>query len=265
MTNQSNKQKVLDALKNKNFVKIISGIQNYNKQKSLDVTMSAELGGASAIDISDDPEIIKPLRASVQLPIFVSSIDPLKLVAAQYLGADVLEIGNYESFYNQGKMFTPKEIIEIAQFVKKSLTLDLLISCTIPATLKVENQIKLAKELLNVGVDILQTEGFASDVPASDRNDETYRDILKAAPTLANTYELRKVLPNANIISASGIAPKTAPIAILLGANGIGVGNYINSLLSQVQMTEKVREVVESVNKVGAIELQELRTPVLHK
>ena len=245
----TNKQKILNALKNKTFVKIISGIQNYNKKKSMDVAMASELGGASALDICDDPEIIKPLRALVQLPIFVSSIDPLNLVAAQSYGIDVLEIGNYEPFYNQGKLFTPKEILEIAGFVRKSITLEnILLCCTVPATLEIENQIKLGKELLEIGVDILQTEGFSGDTPASDRKDKTYNEILKAASTLANTYELRKAFPSANIICASGITALTSPLAIALGASGVGIGTYINSLFTQEEMIEKVREIMESLN-----------------
>ena len=247
----SNKERILNSLKNKNLVKIISGIQNYDKQKSLYVAMASEMGGATALDICDDPEIIRPLRALVQLPIFVSSMDPIKLVAAVSLGADVLEIGNYESFYKQGKLFTPREIIEIARFVKKSIsasTKDILLSCTIPATLEVENQVKLGKELIELGVDILQTEGFLADVPGSDRRDSTFNEILKAAPTLANTIEIRKALPTANIITASGITTTTAPLALAVGASGIGVGNYINSLFTQEEMTEKVKEIMDVIN-----------------
>lgn len=246
-----NKEKVLNALKNKNLVKIISGIQNYDKKKSLDVAMASEMGGATALDICDDPEIIKTLRALVQLPIFVSSIDPLKLIRAQSLGADVLEIGNYESFYKDGKMFTPKEILEIAKFVKKSISsssLDTLLCCTVPATLEVENQVKLGKELLSLGVDILQTEGFTSDMPVSDRKDSSFTDILKATSTLANTIELRKALPGANIITASGITLTTAPLAFAVGTSGIGVGSYINSLTTQDEMTERVKEIMEDIN-----------------
>ena len=247
----TNKQKILNALKNKNLVKIISGIQNYDKQKTLNVAMAAEMGGANALDICDETEIIKTIRAAVQVPLFVSSIDPEKLINAQELGADVLEIGNFESFYNSGKMFTPKEILDITKKVKKLLRKDILLCCTIPATLEIKNQIKLAKELVELGVDILQTEGFALNTPASDRKDSTYTDILKSASTLTNTIELRKALPNANIITASGISNTTAPLAIAMGASGVGVGHYINSLLSQVEMTERVNELVESVSQIS--------------
>lgn len=249
MPSQENKQKILNALANKNFVKIISGIQNYDKQKSLNVAMGAEMGGATALDLCDNPEIIKSIRALVQLPIFVSSIDPLKLIAAQSFGVDALEVGNYEGFYKQGKMFTPKEILEIAKFVKKSITKDLLISVTIPATLEIENQIKLAKELITLGVDIIQTEGFDGDTPSSDRRDQTYSEILQSASTLANTLELRKALPKTNIITASGITLTTTPFALASGANGVGIGTYINLLTTQAEMTERVKELMDSINQ----------------
>ena len=250
MSNQSNKQKVLNALKNKTLIKIISGIQNYDRQKTLNIAMAAEIGGASALDICDDKEIIKTVRASVSLPLFVSSTEAKKLIEAQNYGVDVLEIGNYESFYKISRLFTRKEVLEIAKEVKKSLDKNVLLCVTVPGTLEVENQVKLAKELLSFGVDILQTEGFAPDTPASDRLDKTYTDILKAVSTLANTLELRKALPEANIICASGITPTTAPLALALGASGIGAGTYINTLFTQNEMEEKVKEIVESVNRL---------------
>ena len=244
----SNKEKILQALKNKKLIKVIAGIQNYDKQRALNVAMAAELGGATALDICDDKEIIKAARASVQLPLFVSSIDPQKLIKAQELQVDALEIGNYESFYSQSRLFTPKEILEIVKEVKSSLNKNVLLCCTVPATLEVKNQVKLASQLINIGVDILQTEGFSLETPASDRTDEVYNDILKAASTLANTFEIKKALPGVSIITASGITSNTASLAFALGASGVGVGTFINTLPSQVYMTEKVRELVESVN-----------------
>lgn len=255
MPNQSNKEKVLNVLKNKNLIKIISGIQNYDKQKTLNVAMASEMGGANALDICDDKEIIKTVRASVQIPLFVSSTEPKKLIEAQNYGADVLEIGNYESFYKISRLFTRKEILEITKEVKKSLDKNVLLCVTIPATLEVENQVNLGKELLTLGVDILQTEGFAPDTPASDRKDATFNDVLKAVSTLANTIELRAALPNANIICASGITLTTATLAYAVGASGIGVGTYINSLFTQTEMEEKVKEIVERVNSLVSLPL----------
>ena len=265
MSTLENKQKVLTALKNKNFVKAISGIKNYDKQKTLSIAIAAEAGGASALDICDDSEIIKEVRSSVELPLFVSSIDPLKLIAAVSSGADVLEIGNYESFYKEGKMFTPLEILSILQFVRKSVPKDVLICCTIPATLETENQIKLTKDLVNAGTDIIQTEGFSSDIPDTERKDQSYIDILKAASTLTNTVELRKAFQNISIITASGITPMTAPLAISMGANGVGVGTYINSLATQAEMIKRVKEIVGSVNRFAPQFVDYLKPTVSRK
>ena len=258
MANLENKQKVLTALKNKNFVKVISGIKNYDKQKTISIALAAESGGASALDICDDPEILKAVKSSVELPVFVSSIDPLKLIAAVSFGADVLEIGNFESFYKEGKMFTPSAILEILQFVRKSVPKDVIICTTVPATLEIENQLRLGKDLIKIGADILQTEGFSSDIPDSDRKDPGYLDLLKAASTLTNTIELRKVLPDTNIITASGITPTTAPLAISMGANGIGVGTYITT---QADIAKRVKEVVSSVNRFAPQFVEYLKTP----
>lgn len=258
----SNKEKILSGLKNKSFLKIISGIQNYEKSKVLDVAMAAEMGGASALDICDDLKIIKDIRAAVSLSLFVSSVEPEKLLQAQKLGVDVLEIGNYESFYKIGKLFTPKEILEIAMKVKFSIKEDVLLCVTIPSTLEVENQVKLGKELVKLGVDILQTEGFTPDTPASDRQDEVYTSILKAASSLANTKVIRDAIPYAKIITASGITPTTVPLAIALGASGVGVGTYINSLTTQAEMIERVQELALTITDKQKI-LESTKTPVL--
>ncbi len=248
----SNKEKILNAIKNKNLVKVISGIKNYDLEKTLNIAKAGEFGGATAVDICDSPEIIKAVKEKIQIPVFVSSVDPKKLIEAVKHGADALEIGNYESFYIEGKMFTPSEILGIVKEVKNSVSENIVISCTIPATLEIENQIKLADELLELGVDIIQTEGFAPLSPSSDRSDSSYDDVLKASSTLTNTLEISKNVPGANVMSASGITPNTAPIAIAMGAVGVGVGNYISKATEINEMSNRVKEVVASVNSFAS-------------
>ena len=254
----SNKEKILSALKNKSLVKIISGIQNYDKQKTLNVAMAGELGGATCIDISDDEEIIKTVRASVEVPLFFSSVDPKKLIRAQELGADVLEIGNYEPYYKEGRLFTRKEITEIVKAVKIAQGRNVLLCCTVPGTLEIENQVKLANVLLNLGVDILQTEGFPPETPVSDRSDQAFNEILQSSSTLANLIELRKTLKDVPIICASGITPRTLPFVFAGGASGVGIGTYINSLPSQTLMQEKIEEIMETI-KVAVKQTQSVK------
>ena len=265
MSKENRKQKIKESLKNKNLVKIISGIQNYDKQKVLSVALAAEFGWASAVDICDDPDIIKSVRATVQLPVFVSSVDPLKLIASVAYGADVLELGNYESFYKEGRMFTPSEILETFQFVKKSVPQDILICVTVPSTLEIENQINLAKELVRLDVDMIQTEGFAQEVPESDRTDKTFTELLQVMSTLANTIEIKKYLKDVDVITASGVTPIAVPIVLASGASGIGVGTYINSLFTQSEMTERVKEIVSKANSFMTRNLEYLEIPALRK
>ena len=265
MSNEARKEKIKEALKNKNLVKVISGIQNYDKQKVLSVALAAEFGRAGAIDICDDPNIIKTVRATVQLPIFVSSVDPLKLIASVSYGADVLELGNYESFYKEGKMFTPSEILDTFQFVKKSIPQDILTCVTVPSTLEIENQVNLAEELVKLGADMIQTEGFAQDVPESDRTDKTFTELLQVMSTLANTIEIKKHLKDVDVITASGITPTAVPIVLASGASGIGVGTYINSLFTQSEMTDRVKEIVRRTDGFMTKNLEYLEIPVLQK
>ncbi len=101
-------------------------------------------------------------------------------------------------------------------------------------------------------MDLIQTEGFALQTPSSDRNDASYVDVLKASSTLTNTLELAKHVPGANIMTASGITPNTATLAIAMGGCGIGVGNYISQVSDLNEMTNRVKEVVALVNSFAS-------------
>ena len=129
----SNRERILNAIKNRNLVKVISGIKNYDKEKTLNIAKAAEFGRATAVDICDSSEIIKAVKEKIQIPVFVSSVSAEKLINAANAGADALEVGNFEGFYAEGKMFTPSEILEIVRTVKANVSSDILISCTVPA------------------------------------------------------------------------------------------------------------------------------------
>lgn len=243
----TNKEKILNSLKNKSLTKVIAGIKNYDKKKVLSVAMAAEPNGATSIDICDDIEIIKTIRSAVSLPIFVSSVSSKKLIEAQNHGADVLEIGNFEGFYPDGKIFSADEILNLAKEVVANKKDNVLVCCTVAGNLSQEQQIKLAKNLEEAGVDIIQTEGYSLNIPKTEKKDTSYLEVIKAASTLSNTSEIKKAV-NLPIISASGITPTTTPIAIAMGASGVGVGNYISSEVNDIKMGEKVKTLVDSIN-----------------
>ena len=102
---------------------------------------------------------------------------------------------------------------------------------------------QLAEDLVQLGADIIQTEGGASSKPA---HGGTLGLIEKAAPTLAAAYEISRAV-SVPVLCASGISNVTAPLATAAGAAGVGVGSAINQLNSEVAMIAAVRSLVEAL------------------
>ena len=82
--------------KKKRAVKIIAGIDNFDIENIKKVVRAAETAQASAIDICADEKIVSEIREMTDMPLFVSSIVPEELVRAVELGADAIELGNFD-------------------------------------------------------------------------------------------------------------------------------------------------------------------------
>ena len=54
-------------------------------------------------------------------------------------------------------------------------------------------------------------------------------------------------------MTASGITPDTAKLAIACGANGIGVGQYINKLNSEIEMIAATRAIIEAIDEKAPV------------
>ena len=80
----------------KRAVKVIAGIDNFDIENIKKVVSSAQVAGASAVDICADEEIISEVREMTELPLFVSSVVPAELARAVELGADAIELGNFD-------------------------------------------------------------------------------------------------------------------------------------------------------------------------
>jgi len=162
------------------------------------------------------------------------------------LGADVLELGNFEVLHEAGIFPSAVEIIawaeEIMSFTQGSVRP--LVSITVPGHLSIKEQVELAVKLEELGVDIIQTEG-ASLVDAEGSG--ALGHVQKVSLTLANTMELAKVLETTYILTASGISPQTAPLAIASGAHGVGVGRYVNKLETELEMAAASLSLLESL------------------
>ncbi len=244
-------------LREKRAVKIIAGIDNYNKENVAKVCAAAQAGHASAVDIACDKEIYEIARKNTKLPIFVSSIHPFELLKAAQWGADAIEIGNFDALYKKGQGFTAQQVYDI---VLETLSLigkyDIFTCVTIPGNIDISEQIDLAKKLEILGVDLIQTEGLKASV---DSSNPSMHLINYAEATIANTLELTQhtALP---IMSASGITAKTAPLAFASGASAVGVGSAVNKLDSQIAMTATVMSIVSTISHRNSINREIVRT-----
>ena len=230
----------------KRAVKVIAGIDNFDMENIKKVVSSAEVAGASAIDICADEQIISAVREMTNLPMFVSSVVPSELARAVELGADAIELGNFDALYKKGMSFSASEVMNL---VKETLSLlgenRVFFSVTIPGEISITEQIELARELEYMGINLIQTEGHYS----SSENMEGVRGLMNRAElTLSNTIELSRNVDMA-IMTATGINSTTAPFAFAAGASAVGIGSCVNKLNSELSMIATIKSIVEIANK----------------
>ncbi len=231
------------ALAQGRALKVISGLNNFDRDRTAAVVKAADLGGATLIDIAADPDLVRMAKQLTALPICVSAVEPELFVAAVAAGADFIEIGNFDSFYVQGRRFEAAEVLELTH-ATRALLPQITLSVTVPHILPLDQQVQLAEELVKAGADIIQTEGGTSSSPA---HPGVLGLIEKAAPTLAAAYEISRAV-SIPVLCASGLSSVTAPMAIAAGASGIGVGSAINKLDSEIAMIAVVRSLVDALS-----------------
>ncbi|NCJ05064.1 DUF561 domain-containing protein [Synechococcales cyanobacterium C] len=229
-------------------LKIISGLHNFDSERVAAVVKAADRGGASFVDIAADPDLIAVARQQTALPICVSAVEPQLFVQAMAAGADLIEIGNFDSFYAQGRQFSAQEVLALTHQTRDLLP-DAPLSVTVPHILPLDEQVRLATDLVQAGADMIQTEGGTSSQPV---HSGTLGLIEKAAPTLAAAYEISRAVA-VPVLCASGLSSVTAPLAIAAGASGIGVGSAVNQLNSEVAMVAVVRSLVEALSVADPI------------
>lgn len=233
-------------LEEKRAVKIIAGIDNFDIENIKKVVSSAQKANASAVDICANEDIITEIRSMTDLPLFVSSIIPSELVKAVELGADAIELGNFDVLYKKGYSFTASEVLSLA---RETLALlngkDVFFCVTIPGEISISEQIELAKNLEALGVDLIQTEGhYTSEVQLNGA-----RALMdRAQLTISNTIELVRNV-DIPVMTATGINPTTAPFAFASGASAIGCGSCINKLTSEISMIATAAALVDIANK----------------
>ena len=234
------------ALSEKRAIKIISGIDNFDANKVRNIVMAAEKAGASAVDICADREIISMVRSITDMPIFVSSIKPQDLAMAIAMGADAIELGNFDALYKNGISMTGSQVIDLVRETMSMINKeDIFFSVTIPGEIEISEQIAIARELESMGIDLIQTEGHFSNtnIPCGVRG-----LVERAALTISNTIEISRNV-EMPVMTATGINPTTAALAFAAGASAIGCGSCINKLDSEISMIAVAKSLVEIANK----------------
>lgn len=234
------------ALEEKRAVKVIAGIDNFDIENIRKVVSSAETAKATAVDICAREDIIREVREMTDMPIFVSSIVPAELARAVELGADAIELGNFDVLYKKGMSFDVNEVLSLVQETLSLLNgKEVFFSVTIPGEIPTAEQIALAAKLETMGIDLIQTEGHYS----TDANLTGARALMdRAELTISNTIELVRNV-EMPIMTATGINPTTAPFAFAAGASAIGCGSCINKLNSTISMIATISSLVEIANK----------------
>ncbi len=236
------------SIKNRSLLKVISGLNNFNPESVFRISKAAGLGGADLLDIACDPDLVELAIGASNIPVCVSSVEPKLFPDAVKAGASMIEIGNFDSFYPSGRFFSANEVLSLAVESRRLLP-EVVLSVTVPHVLPLDSQAQLALDLVNGGVDLIQTEGGTSSHPISPG---TLGLIEKASPTLAGTFAIAAALnelhDNVPVICASGLSEVTVPMAISVGATGVGVGSAINKLNNELAMIATVKSLRQALN-----------------
>lgn len=235
-----------EHLSEKRAVKVIAGIDNFDIENIKKVISAANKAGASAIDISASEEVFAIARQLTELPLFVSSIIPDELAQAVKMGADAIELGNFDALYKKGIRMGADEVLELARETMSLINeSEVFFSVTVPGHISVAEQIQLARQLEELGASLIQTEGSA----IANVQSEGARGLMETAQvSIANTIEIARNV-EIPVMTASGITPTTAAMAFAAGASAIGVGSCINKLDSELAMMAVATSLVEIANK----------------
>ena len=103
------------SIKNRSLLKVISGLNNFNPESVFRVSKAAGIGGADLLDIACQPELVALAVEASDVPVCVSAVEPKLFPDAVKAGASIIEIGNFDSFYPDGRVFSADEVLALAE------------------------------------------------------------------------------------------------------------------------------------------------------
>ena len=102
------------SIQNRSLLKVISGLNNFNPESVCQISKAASIGGADLLDIACEPELVQIALEASNIPVWVSSVEPKLFPNAVKAGASIVEIGNFDSFYPDGRFFSANEVLSLA-------------------------------------------------------------------------------------------------------------------------------------------------------
>ncbi|WP_320668380.1 DUF561 domain-containing protein [Prochlorococcus sp. MIT 1307] len=240
------------SLEQRSLLKVIAGLSNFDPVSVEMVARAAGGGGADLLDVACEPDLVHLAIHASGLPVCVSAVEPDLFPKAIEAGAAMIEIGNFDSFYSRGRFFSAQEVFQLTIQTRKLLP-NVVLSVTVPHVLPLHEQAQLALDLSNAGADLIQTEGGTSSRPLSAGN---LGMIEKAAPTLAATQTIFDSLKQAGndipLLCASGLSAVTVPMALAVGASGVGIGSAVNRLSNELEMIAVVKRLREATSSFSS-------------
>ncbi|MEB3287722.1 MAG: DUF561 domain-containing protein [Vampirovibrionales bacterium] len=241
-------QRFQNALKQKQGFKVISGIANHDMENVLTLVNAVNNScsdlagsGALALDVAATTDIVKAVRANFDGFLFASGTELESLTQAVEAGADAVELGNFDALYAKGYYISAEEVLTLSQQIVSALGQKAFISITIPGHLTLDAQVKLAKNLEALGVDLMQSEGAArmlSETPQAKTPDAKQ----KAQIALANTQALANAV-TIPVMAASGFDATNVATARAMGASAVGIGSAVNKLTNLSAMETALQEI----------------------
>uniref|UniRef100_UPI00300130B6 Ycf23 n=1 Tax=Anunuuluaehu liula TaxID=3049639 RepID=UPI00300130B6 len=206
----------------KKAIKIIIVLDNFHINCILRLVKAEEIGKANYVDIAAYPEIVSAVKPLTCIPIYVSLIDLMDLYHCTLAGVDMLKIDNFNTFYNQGIVFSDYQILGSAEETQSLLT-NSIICITISHILLLNQQIQLAFNLTNIGINFTQTKGLSTkNKILLITNNSILNSIHKASAALFSLYAIANSM-NIPAIASSGINYISAPIFVAYNVFVFGI------------------------------------------
>lgn len=203
-------------------IKLITGLDNLHCLTVIKKVQAGVIGGISYVDVAANLEILNEIWQMVDISICVSSISMCNLVKCIKSNVDYVEIGNYDIFYRKGIFLKSEEILHMTKQLL-DYKYNTKICVTIPHYLSLLEQHKLIADLDLLDVDLIQTEGLSTKLSSPI----SFMDLLlQASASLSATY-MFKYNCNIPIISSSGFNILSSAIAMIYGAEFVGLGSSI--------------------------------------